>query len=348
MSTGMKVSVVAQAKRVKPKSQQPALRTGILRFFHGILRELSFWLTLLVALGMVGALFTFDPRDPAWTQTAQVEQLHNVGGSLGAWFADVALYFFGYPAILLPFGVAICGWRLFKRAALLALDAEVVLLRVLGFGVALANACALASLHLRVLPGTIPGDNAAGGLVGVYVAQFLTKVFGTSGGNLFMGGLLLAGLTLMTGMPWLTMIDLLGAGLLKVLDGVGWLVMTPLRLLSAPVAPPTHDAHDAQGADWEEPSQPAPHSVDARWQATRSGLERLRANLSDYMQMLRSHVAKDAPAADAQPQDTLKAVAVRLTAVKAPPASSPDTLLPNMPPPTAPQPSRNQPRAMRK
>ncbi len=218
---------MAQAQRIKP--QQPVARLGILRFFNGVLREVSFGLMVAVALGMLGALASFDPRDPAWTQTAEVEELHNLGGSAGAWFADVALYFFGYPAILLPLGVAFAGWRLFERRALLELDAEIVLFRVLGFAVALSTACGLAALHLPAFPGTLPGDNAAGGLVGVYVGQFLVQAFGFAGGNLFMVGLLLAGLTLMTGIPWLTMIDGIGAALLKVLDGAGWLVMAPLR-----------------------------------------------------------------------------------------------------------------------
>ena len=222
---------MAQAQRIKP--QQPVARLGILRFFNGVLREISFGLMVVIALGMLGALASFDPRDPAWTQTAEVEELHNLGGSAGAWFADVALYFFGYPAVLLPLGVAFAGWRLFERRALLELDAEIVLFRVLGFAVALSTACGLAALHLPVFPGTLPGDNAAGGLVGVYVGQFLVQAFGFAGGNLFMVGLLLAGLTLMTGIPWLTMIDGIGAALLKVLDGAGWLVMAPLRWIGA-------------------------------------------------------------------------------------------------------------------
>ncbi len=218
---------MAQAQRIK--TSQPVIRVGILRFFNGILREISFWLMVAIALGMIGALATFNPQDPAWTQTAEVVRLHNLGGTAGAWFADVTLYFFGYPAILLPLGVAFAGWRLFKHGALLDLDAEIVLFRVLGFAVALATASGLAALHLRAFPGTVPGDGTAGGLVGVHVGQFLAQAFGFTGSNLFMVALLLGGLTLMTGVPWLTMVDWIGAALLKVLDGAGWLVIAPLR-----------------------------------------------------------------------------------------------------------------------
>ena len=329
---------LAQARRIKP--QQPAMRTGMLRLFHGMLREASFWAILALALGMLGALATFDPRDPAWTQTAHVEQLHNVGGVLGAWFADVALYFFGYPAALLPLGVAFAGWRLFKRGTLLELDAEIVLFRVLGFGVALANACALASLHLKVFPATLPGDNAAGGLVGVYVAQFLTKTFGFTGGNAFMGGLFLAGVTLMTGIPWLTMIDLIGAGLLKVLDAAGWLVMTPLRLLSAP----TRSAHTTEAelaeAEYEVVTTPtvsnAVEQPSEKWQATRAGLEQLRARCGDYAQMLRAQWDRmriEPQGQPERPRETAPPVKgatppIRLKAVQTASSNSDSTVLP--------------------
>ena len=274
---------MAQAQRIK--THPPVIRVGILRFFNGILREISFWLMVAIALGMIGALVTFNPQDPAWTQTAEVAQLHNLGGTAGAWFADVALYFFGYPAVLLPLGVTFAGWRLFKRGAWLELDAEIVLFRVLGFAVALATACGLAALHLRVFPGTVPGDGAVGGLVGIYVGQFLTRAFGFTGGNLFMAALLLGGLTLMTGIPWLTMVDWIGAALLKVLDGAGWLVMAPLRWMmnmktrSGDEAEPLGDA--VSGADAVD--TPVVKTVMERWRPMiRTLMERWRPILAHW------------------------------------------------------------------
>jgi len=221
---------LAQAHRIK--TQPSVIRVNILRFFNRALREIAFWLLVVVALGMIVALATFNPSDPAWTHTVEVAQLHNLGGAAGAWFADVMLYLLGYPAYLLPLGVTFAGWRLFKRGALLELDAEVVLFRVLGFAVALATACGLVALHLRVFPNTVPGDGTAGGLVGVHVSQFLVQAFGATVGNLFMIALLLAGLTLMTGISWLTMMDWIGRGTLWMLDAVGGLVMAPLRWLT--------------------------------------------------------------------------------------------------------------------
>ncbi|HRY14811.1 MAG TPA: DNA translocase FtsK 4TM domain-containing protein, partial [Candidatus Competibacteraceae bacterium] len=242
---------MAQAHRIK--TEPSAIRVGIFRFFNSVLREISFWLFAVVALAMTVALATFNSADPAWTHTVEVARLHNFGGVIGAWFADVALYMFGYPAYLLPMGLVFAGWRLFKRGALLELDAEIVLYRFLGFAVALATACGLAALHLRALPGATPGDGSAGGLVGVHIGQFLTGAFGFTGGNLFMAALLLAGLTLMTGVPWVTMMDWIGQATLWVLDMVGGLVMMPLRWMigSASGARRQRSTADSTG-EWEE------------------------------------------------------------------------------------------------
>ncbi len=218
---------MAQAHRIKP--DPPAIRAGILRFVHKVLRELSFWLLASVALGMIGALVTFSPEDPAWTHAATVTRFHNLGGVVGAWFADVTLYFFGYAAYLLPLGVAFAGWRLFKRGALLDLDGEIVLLRVLGFLVTLATVCGLVAAHVRAVPGTVPGAGPAGGLVGMHVSQFLIQAFESVGGNLFMALLLLAGVVLTTGLSWLTLLDWIGLAVLKMVDWIGGLVMAPLR-----------------------------------------------------------------------------------------------------------------------
>ncbi|MFZ4790899.1 MAG: DNA translocase FtsK [Candidatus Competibacteraceae bacterium] len=224
-----RTGILAQAHRIKIDS--PAIRVGIIRFINSVLRESGFWLLVVLALGLIGALATFNPADPAWTHTATVARLHNLGGAAGAWFADITLYFFGYPAYLLPLGLAFSGWRLFKCGGLLDLDGEIVVFRALGFVVALATACGLATLHLRVMPGAVPDMGTAGGLVGVHVSQFLIRAFGFTGGHLFMAALLLAGVMLATGASWLTILDGVGSVTLKLLDGVGGLALVPLRWL---------------------------------------------------------------------------------------------------------------------
>ena len=237
---------MAQAHRIK--TDPAVMRAGVFRFLNRIARESGFWLLAVLAVGMIVALATFNPADPAWTHTAGVVRLHNLGGAPGAWFADTMLYFFGYPAYLLPLGIVFGGWQLFKRGGLLALDGEIVLFRVLGFAVALATACGLAALHLRVIPATLPGEGTAGGLVGIHVGQFLTHAFGFAGGNLFMAALLLAGVMLATGASWLTILDGIGTGTLRLLDWIGGLALAPLRWWGSVAKTKTEAADDGANA----------------------------------------------------------------------------------------------------
>ncbi|MCC8999492.1 MAG: DNA translocase FtsK 4TM domain-containing protein, partial [Candidatus Contendobacter sp.] len=64
-----------QAHRIK--TEPSAIRVGLFRFVKGVLREIGFWLLAAIALGMVIALATFSPADPAWTHTTSVSQFHN-------------------------------------------------------------------------------------------------------------------------------------------------------------------------------------------------------------------------------------------------------------------------------
>jgi len=320
---------LSQAHRIK--TEPPAIRVGILRFFRGVAREIGFWLLAAVALAMIGALLTFNPEDPAWTHTATVARFHNLGGIIGAWFADVSLYFLGYAAYLLPLGVAFAGWRLFERGALLELDGEIVLLRVLGFLVTLATVCGLMALHLNAASGTVPGAGSAGGLLGVHVSQFLIQAFQPLGGNLFMVLLLLAGLILTTGFSWLTVLDGIGAVVLKLVDWVGRLVLTPLRwaqpkageksAASSAIPVGAAPATDFDSPAIPEASEPPP--------ALPPQSRRLAAQAQDWIHALRNRV-------NAWWQSRREQAAIISTAAVTPPEPAPQ---PPSPQPPSPQPS---------
>ena len=58
---------MAQAHRIK--TDPAVMRAGVFRFLNRIARESGFWLLAALALGMIAALATFNPADPAWTHT---------------------------------------------------------------------------------------------------------------------------------------------------------------------------------------------------------------------------------------------------------------------------------------
>ncbi|PIE82847.1 MAG: cell division protein FtsK [Candidatus Contendobacter odensis] len=228
---------MAQAQRIRPKSSN--IRTGITRFIHRLLREAGFWFLVILALTMLAALYTFNLQDPAWTHTVEAEQIHNIGGITGAWFADITLYFLGYPAYLLPLGILLVAWQLFKRNRLLHLDAEIIIFRILGFTVMLASASSLAAIHWHAAAGTVPGSGSAGGLAGSNLSQFLYQILGPTGANLFLLLLFLASTTLVVNISWLALIDRIGDITLKLFDFIGGLVLSPIRLFKPAASPDT-------------------------------------------------------------------------------------------------------------
>jgi S-DNA-T family DNA segregation ATPase FtsK/SpoIIIE len=63
-----------------------------------LLRE-SWWFILVVlVIYLVLVLSTYSPFDPGWSHSATRPEIHNRGGAVGAWIADVLLYLFGFSA----------------------------------------------------------------------------------------------------------------------------------------------------------------------------------------------------------------------------------------------------------
>ena len=79
------------------------------------LREGAMLLLLAVAVYFMLSLGSYSPEDPGWSFTGPREQVLNAGGPVGAWFADVFLYLFGFLAYLFPVMVGWSGWLIYKE-----------------------------------------------------------------------------------------------------------------------------------------------------------------------------------------------------------------------------------------
>ncbi|HSR64636.1 MAG TPA: DNA translocase FtsK 4TM domain-containing protein [Xanthomonadaceae bacterium] len=177
-------------------------------------RDIALILVAPLLLYLLASLVTFSPNDPGWSHSGSVTApLHNVGGRVGAWLADVLLYLTGYVAFLLPLILGAIAW-----IALFGMDSDgdgdadlgpaLRLVGMVGFLVA-----ATGLLQLRV--GAAQDFSAgSGGILGQLVGRSLYRGFGPVGGNLFLLALLLISVTLATGLSWLTVMDRLGAGVL--------------------------------------------------------------------------------------------------------------------------------------
>ena len=175
-----------------------------------------------IALFFLTALVTYNPVDPGWSYTGSRNGIDNAAGVVGAWFSDVLFSLFGYLAYLLPVMIAYSGWLVMRG---MRSDAEgdeinyrVLGLRWAGFFVTLASGCALTSLHFVLPAGMLPIDG--GGILGQWLGDGMAGVLGLLGSTLILLAVLLAGITLFSGLSWFRVIDLSGAFVLAVYDWV--------------------------------------------------------------------------------------------------------------------------------
>lgn len=164
-------------------------------------------------LYLVASLFTYSATDPGWSHTGSVvAPVHNMGGRVGAWVADVLLQLFGYIAFVLPVVLGALAWiAMFglKREGKGEhdLDPALRLIGLVGFLIA-----GTGFMHLRLYNQVDVAS--AGGILGKLVGTSLTVGFGELGANLFVLVLLLASITLATGLSWFTVMEKIGRAVL--------------------------------------------------------------------------------------------------------------------------------------
>jgi DNA segregation ATPase FtsK/SpoIIIE, S-DNA-T family len=180
-----------------------------------LFRDIALILIAPFLLYLLVCLATYSPDDPGWSNAGSVAApLHNAGGTIGAWLADVLLYLTGYVAYLLPLMLGAIAW-----IALFGMDTDgdgnvdlgpaLRLVGIVGFLVA-----ATGLLYLR-LPAVENLSAGGGGILGRLVGNALYGGFGAVGGNLFLIALLLVSVTLATGLSWLAVMDRIGGWVLK-------------------------------------------------------------------------------------------------------------------------------------
>jgi S-DNA-T family DNA segregation ATPase FtsK/SpoIIIE len=183
------------------------------------LRESALWIFGAVALILFVALLSYDPADPAFSSTGQVGPVANLIGPFGAWLSDLFFVLFGWPAFLFPVILGFAGWSIFHdRRSREPLDRRAAGLRALGFVLAIASSCGLATLHFG--SGSLP--NTAGGVLGALVGEGLAGSLSFLGATLLLLAVWLASVSLCTGVSWLDVMDRIGRA---VLDGISWLKM---------------------------------------------------------------------------------------------------------------------------
>jgi S-DNA-T family DNA segregation ATPase FtsK/SpoIIIE len=177
-----------------------------------LLRE-SWWLTLLaLALYLLLVLYTYHKTDPGWSHSVNAVTVRNAGGVAGAYIADLMLAVFGLSAY---WWVSFCGalvWLGFRRIENVPeTDRRSYAVAVTGFVIMLISSSGLEALRLYSLKAAMPFS--PGGMLGGGVSDILSKTVGFTGGTLILLTAFAAGLSLFTGVSWLTVIERLGAWL---------------------------------------------------------------------------------------------------------------------------------------
>jgi DNA segregation ATPase FtsK/SpoIIIE, S-DNA-T family len=177
-----------------------------------LLRESWLLIAVGAAVYLVLILATYRAADPAWSHQSTGSEVANAGGEVGAYIADILLYLFGFSAWWWVFGCcAAILWGYRRLHASPETDHRSVALACGGFLLLLIAGSAFEALRLYSLPAELP--QGAGGVVGALVSDVASNAFGFTGSTLLLLVLWAVGVTLFTGLSWVSVIERLGLGL---------------------------------------------------------------------------------------------------------------------------------------
>ena len=186
-----------------------------------LLREAR-WLALGVMSLYIGlVLFGYDKADPGWSH-ASAASVSNPGGRFGAWLADVLLYLHGISAwwwvVFLGYALV---WGFLRLRGRLTLDRRSFFVILLGFFVVLLSSSALENMRfLGLFEPTFSLPDKPGGMLGSVFGELMQQNFGFVGSALLLVALLAAGLSLFTGISWLSIAEGIGGMLERLVLGV--------------------------------------------------------------------------------------------------------------------------------
>ncbi|MGU9991808.1 DNA translocase FtsK 4TM domain-containing protein [Bordetella avium] len=188
-----------------------------------LLREARWILFAALAAWLTLVLITWSPADPGWSHSVSSDSLHNKGGALGAYLADILLYLFGFSAwwwVVLLLHRVRAGYHRLASNLRAANDKPADLLpRVrweqgIGFALLLIGSLGLEALRLQSwgmhLPGDTDGASGAGGVIGQMLAAQLKLAVGFTGSTLILLAMIAIGLSLFFSFSWLQIAERVG------------------------------------------------------------------------------------------------------------------------------------------
>jgi S-DNA-T family DNA segregation ATPase FtsK/SpoIIIE len=205
----------SQAYTRSPKPESQPLPSRLVR----LLSEAR-WLALgALTVYLVLILLSYSHADPGWSRSVAVLRLHNWGGKVGAYTADLLLYIFGLSAwwfCVLCARYLWLGYRHMSQRFLLEQEAEPehkqeTLIRLIGFVLMLAGSLGIE--YMRMYSVKLPLPRAPGGVLGEMIGGSVQTALGFSGATLFLLLLFGLGFSLFFHVSWLATVERLGAAL---------------------------------------------------------------------------------------------------------------------------------------
>ena len=192
------------------KSSARAARNPLPPKLAALVREFRWFALLGLALYLALVLYTYDRADPGWSHVgSDMDSIRNAGGRVGAWVADVMLLLFGLSAYWwVAFGAALIWWGFRRIEAVAEGDRRSYAVAAIGFAVVLVTSSGLEAIRLHSMKVALP--QAPGGMLGEIVGGSLAQALGFTGATLILLMLFAAGLSLFTGVSWLTVIERVG------------------------------------------------------------------------------------------------------------------------------------------
>ena len=191
---------MARSANVKQKKERTPLSDELKRR----LREAGALVLLPLALYLLVCLFSYDAQDPSWSHVGAAAHVHNLGGTVGAYVADLLRYLFGGVAYFFPLLLLLLGVQVLRQRGVQPVHPWESSLRLIGAVFFFITAPGLCWLNFRQ---STMEPQGAGGVIGSAVAHGLLAAFGEKGAPLLLLALFLVAVTLATGLSWFKLMD---------------------------------------------------------------------------------------------------------------------------------------------
>ncbi len=184
-----------------------------------ILSEARWMLLAVLTAYLILILLTYAKADPGWSHASSVARLHNWGGRMGAWVADLMLFIFGLSAWWWCVLMLRSVWGGYRRLSQrFILEQELTpdhrhekWIGAGGFLLMMAGSVGIESLRMHSLPAQLP--RAPGGVLGDLIGSFAYNILGFNGGTLILLALFGLGFSFFFQVSWLSLAERIGAAI---------------------------------------------------------------------------------------------------------------------------------------